>query len=186
MFIKNHNTLPSEAFLGFTVGYLLMVGGVEAVGNLHVGFGMVLVLAGCFLLSGCGSGSADAPIEQSDLTRSQTQWRRSGIRSYRYTLQRSCFCLPTNTPVVIEVRDGVPFSIKTPSGDSVDPTPFTAYDTIDEIFIAIQSVLDTPHGVAKVTYNALLGYPLTAVLDPLPDAVDDELALGVTGFQRLD
>jgi len=87
---------------------------------------------------------------------------------------------------VIEVRDGVPFSIKTPSGDSVDPTPFTAYDTIDEIFIAIQSVLDTPHGVAKVTYNALLGYPVTAALDPLPDAVDDELALGVTGFQRLD
>ncbi len=143
-------------------------------------------LAECILLSGCSNGSAAAPLEQADLLLNQAQWTSSGIQSYRFTLQRSCFCSLNNTPVVIEVRNGVPLSIKKPSGDSVDPTPFATYDTIEEIFARVQSVLDTPRGVAKVTYNALLGYPVTVTLDPLPDAVDDELALEVTGFQRLD
>lgn len=150
--------------------------------------GVALSLASVCGLLGCGGG--DAPLlskSQSDLTRSQAQWKSANIRSYRYTLRRSCFCSPdTLAAVVIEVRNGAAFSVKTSSGASADAASVADMDTIDEIFAKLQSVLNTPKGAVNASYNALYGYPATANIDPIPDAADDELGLEISDFQRLD
>ena len=148
-------------------------------------------LAGCMAaaaaISGCGGGGSPTPTgPQADLTRSRGLWSRKGPRSYRYTLQLGCFCAPASTqPVVIVVRNGAPVSVTTLTGDALAPGAFSSYDTIEELFTAIQRTLDGHGKVVRAVYDPSLGFPASASLDPVPMAIDDELTISVRDFQAL-
>jgi hypothetical protein len=148
-------------------------------------FGAILAAAA---VAGCGgTGSGPVPTgPQADLSRSRAIWIGRNLRSYRFTLQLGCFCAPTSIqPVVIEVRNGAPTSVKTLAGDPVDPATFDRYETIEKLFTAIQNTLDARGRVVDAAYDPSLGFPASAFLDPLPMAADDELSISVTDFRPL-
>ncbi len=136
---------------------------------------------------GCGSGSESiTSLPQSELTRSKELWSSKGIHSYRFTLQRGCFCSPdVLTPVVIEVHGDTTTSITKVGGGTVDGTAFASYNTIDKIFTAIQNTLDIHGNVNATTYHTTQGYPIQVDLDPHPNLADDEESLQVSDFQVL-
>jgi Family of unknown function (DUF6174) len=93
------------------------------------------------------------------------QWQATGIRSYRFILERSCFCpVEAITPARVEVRDGRVVSARA----LVDgrELPIQSVPTIDSLFRwAIREAAQNGH--VEVTYDPLRGHPVRLVIGTL-------------------
>lgn len=102
------------------------------------------------------------------LARARARWRSRGLRSYRFRLRVSCFCPNAGKAHAIRVRDGKPNGA---TGAA------TLVDTVPEMFRRIARALDDPKaGDVSATYDPVLGYPRTASIDEIKNAIDDELS----------
>jgi hypothetical protein len=141
---------------------------------------LVAVVSG----SACG---AQNKIEES-LNRHRQQWAGQEIGSYRYQLRVNCFCPPEVTePVIVEVRNGATISVSyAATGRLAESRYFEKYDTVDELFIVIDDALGRKADEISVTYDEKLGFPTRIYIDFVKQAVDDEIAYDVSGFQVLN
>ena len=97
----------------------------------------------------------------------------------------------------IEVKDGQVVSMKFQSGKEIDPSLmeyFQGFATVDKLFdqiensFQIQGNVDTAGDKAdevKVTYDETYGFPSQINVDFIKEAVDDELSLQITDFEKL-
>jgi hypothetical protein len=121
------------------------------------------------------------------LERHRALWLAAGISSYRYSLERSCFCQRESLgPVVIEVRRGEVETRRYATGAPVDPQFAEIFTTIPGLFDLIESALDLPAAAVSVRYHRVLGYPQSIQIDWLAGAADDEVSYRITGFTVLD
>lgn len=126
--------------------------------------------------------TATASPPQVELTEARARWSAADTTDYRFTLQRSCECLPEwSAPTEVTVRDGLVVSATIEDG----PAPEGAALTIEELFNAIADALDEPVPSA-VTYDPELGYPIDVQLDLEAIAVDGGLSLTVSDLERLN
>jgi hypothetical protein len=62
---------------------------------------------------------------------------------------------------------------------------FARYDTVEELFAVLEQAFDTGADDVDATYDATLGLPLLAAIDPMENAIDEEHGFLVEGFTKL-
>lgn len=145
---------------------------------------LILILL-VFILAACSAGGTE-------LSRNQQTWEGANISHYRFELNLSCFCAFRNQmPITVEVRDDEVVSVLGPDGNPItasDPSYeyFVKYATIDRLFAELETVIaNNEAGEVVVKYDATLGFPTEASIDYIKEAIDDELYIGVSGFEQL-
>jgi hypothetical protein len=103
-------------------------------------------------------------------------WEESAITDYQITIRRNCFCPPEFTdPYTVTVSDGAVVSVRRGGAEIelAEFMPATVEDLFDEIADAVfADRLD-------VVYHPDHGYPVTIDVDPVFNAVDEELFIAV-------
>lgn len=156
---------------------------------------LLLVLA--VMLSGCAT-SANAGEPTSEVQQAREKWQNAKISHYQFKLFLGCFCVfSQDMPLNIEVKDGQVISMQFQSGKEIDPSLmeyFQRFATVDKLFgeiengFQIQGNVDTAGDKAdevKVTYDEPYGFPSQINIDFIKEAVDDELSLQITDFEKL-
>jgi uncharacterized protein DUF6174 len=152
---------------------------------------LFIVLA--LMLSAC---SAIAP--KSDVDRAREKWQDAKISHYRFDLFIGCFCVYTqDMPLLVEVKDAQVVSMQYQSGKEIEAGNleyFQRFATFDKLFEEIENGFaskgseDTAGSKAdevKVTYDETYGFPTQVSIDFIKDAVDDELGLTISNFEKL-
>ena len=121
------------------------------------------------------------------LQRSKQLWAKPKISNYRYTLRRSCFCLPKSTePVSIAVRNGkVTSMVAVSNGQPVNREDFAKYDSIAKLFNIVEDAIAKKAHQLSVTYHPTLGYPTQINIDYDQMMADEELYITVENLQPL-
>jgi hypothetical protein len=136
-----------------------------------------------------GRGKAPTPQRSSTslLQRSQQLWAKQNISNYRYTLRRSCFCLPKATePVTIAVRNGkVTSMVAVSNGGPVNREYFTKYDSIAKLFEIVEDAIARRAYRVFVSYHPTLGYPTQINIDYDQMMADEELYITIENLQPL-
>lgn len=131
-------------------------------------------LAGIALLAAlvsCGDAIAPRP-PITELARARQQWEAQQLRTYAFTLQRSCFCGNTD-PLYVYVRnDTVAGVVDLRTGESVDRQ---LGETVDGLFDFIQRATDAHARIIRATYDATRGFPAEIDYDGDAQIADDEL-----------
>jgi hypothetical protein len=110
---------------------------------------------------------------QRKLDRARKRWRRADIHNYRFALSRSCFCPPSEQPVLF-VRNDRPLN-------ATSSTRHVA--TVQRLHRRVQEAIDDEVAGLDVRYNKR-GLPREISIDPIRFAVDDEVSYGVERFWR--
>lgn len=135
------------------------------------------------VLSGCSLGG------KSEIQRNQQKWQDAGISHYRYNLFIGCFCVfNEHMPLVVEVQDGKFVSMEYQSGKEIEATSrelFDQYATIERIFSELETDINGKADEVTVTYDPTYGFPTKVNIDFIKNAVDDEVALTVSNFEKL-
>ncbi len=106
-----------------------------------------------------GGGSA------TELRLRWAQWQTTGIRSYGFNLERSCFCTAEAiTPVRVDVRDGRVVSVRALTDGRQLSQQFVP--TIDSLFRWAIREADAD-GNVEVAYDPLLSFPVRLVIGTL-------------------
>jgi hypothetical protein len=114
-------------------------------------------------------------------------WASKNLNHYSYTLQRSCFCPEEYVKAMrLEVRNETLSSIKfVDSGldvpTNVRPGPFK----IESFFDLIDSTQSKGGNVDGLQFDTVFGYPTQMILNPIPDAADDETAYKLSDLKAL-
>lgn len=134
-------------------------------------------------LAACSMGS------QTEIERNREKWQEAGISHYRYNLFVGCFCVfNEDMPLVIEVRNGEVVSMEYQSGNEIDASNrelFEKYATVERIFSELETDLNGEADEVLVKYDSTYGFPTEANIDVIKEAVDDELMLTVSNFEKL-
>ena len=146
-------------------------------------FGVIaLALAAC-------TAVGNAIGSQSEIEKNKEKWQDANISHYRYHLSLSCFCaFNENMPLIIEVQDGKVVSMEYQNGKEIDPSLlefFGKYETIDRVFAEVEAALNGGADKITVEYDPTYGFPVKADIDPIEEAIDDELYLTVSSFEVL-
>lgn len=135
------------------------------------------------ILAACSMGS------QTEIERNKEKWQDANVSHYRYSLFVGCFCVfSQDMPLVIEVKDGEVVSMEYQNGNEIDATSrelFEKYATIDRIFSELEKDINGEADEVVVTYDSTYGFPAEVNIDFIKNAVDDELALTVSNFEKL-
>ncbi len=139
-------------------------------------------------LVACGLAPLGPSSPADDLRAARAEWERQGISSYRYTVHRSCECLPEATaPARVEVRDGRTVSVAaTTGGRQLRPEDFGQYDTVEELFAVIEEAISRDPYRFSASYDERLGYPLGYSVDFDREHADDEGGLAITDFEVIE
>ena len=119
----------------------------------------------------------------------QGKWQDANVSHYRYNLFVGCFCVfSQDMPLVIEVKDAEVVSMEYQNGNEIDASSrelFEKYATIDRIFSELAKDINGEADEVIVTYDPTYGFPAEINIDFIKDAIDDELALTVSNFEKL-
>ena len=144
---------------------------------------VLIILA--LILTACSSN------KKSEFDRNQEKWQKANVSHYRYLLFVGCFCPFTEKmPLNIEVKDGDVLSITYADGtpiSAIDPEFefFSRYGTMERLFSELEADLAGSADEVTVSYDPAYGFPQTANIDVIKEAVDDELSLTVSSFETL-
>jgi hypothetical protein len=148
---------------------------------------LVLALAGCGILpwpmTGAAS-SAQPPLRASvtldELAARRAAWAASGPGTYTWRVSYSCECAVSG-PVTITVVDGIATRATGEGGvialDRLTGFPLTVTALLDRAIEAVQG-----GGEVTATWQGPVGAPNAMLLDPIPNAVDDEVSVTVVGL----
>ena len=144
----------------------------------------IILIALGLMLTACSLGG-------SELLQNQNKWNTANIDHYRFKLHIGCFCVfGSQMPLTIEVKNGAVVSIAASNGKVISKTDsnydyFSRYATMNSIFIELNS--DEVHKADKVAiqYDPTYGFPINASIDFIKNAVDDEISINVSDFEKL-
>jgi len=145
----------------------------------------LILISLVFILAACSAGG-------SELSRNKQTWEDANISHYRFELDLSCFCaFRSLMPLTVEVQEGEVVAVIDATGIAVsadDPNYqyFVELATIDRLFTELESVTGSADaGEVIVKYDPTYGYPTEASIDYIKNATDDELYVGISGFETL-
>ena len=143
---------------------------------------ILLVLA--LILTACSLGG-------SELLQNQNKWNTANIIHYRFKLNIGCFCVfGSRMPLTIEVQNGAVASIAASDGNIISKTDtnyeyFSRYATMNRIFIELNSEEVRKADKVAIQYDATYGFPTNVSIDFIKNAIDDEVSLNVSDFEKL-
>jgi hypothetical protein len=137
----------------------------------------VIVSVGAALVSAGLVIAVDPSWSGSELSRNRALWSAQHLGDYRFRLSVRCFCPSAGHPVTVTVRKGRPHGA----------TGFQQQlDTVPEMFGRIERALGDPKaGEVSVRFDARRGFPRSASIDSIKNAVDDEIGWTVDRFRVL-
>jgi hypothetical protein len=122
----------------------------------------------------------DAP-EQDRLDAARARWAAAGIHDYEWTYERTCFCPVLIVSVEVQGDAAVDHRLEPGEGSPTPPDEEIDVLTIPDLFDEVQDAIDTADSFT-VEYDAETGRVTTLDVDPIENAVDDELAYLVRSF----
>ena len=129
-----------------------------------------------------GLASCDSVIQSQS---EQALWEALEIHDYQFVYSVACFCGFTGpNPVRLTVQNGLVVKVE-PTGNAVLPptTPAAAtYPTIDSLFAIIERARLAKPAELEIQYDATYHYPVVIGVDPVKNAVDDEITYRVESF----
>ncbi|WP_309670146.1 DUF6174 domain-containing protein [Gemmatimonas sp.] len=137
---------------------------------------LAVALLGLLLLAG-GCSDPTGP-EEARLTAAQRRWESTRPTSNSYTMQQRvlCFCVTGSTTFQVTVTAGsITRAVNLTTGESLSVTLLTIFRTVDQLFAQAREGLTRAGVVQSMAFDAALGYPTTLSLDPVRDAIDDEV-----------
>jgi hypothetical protein len=157
----------------------------------------LLLLLTAFVLTACSLENIMG--RQSVVEQNKEKWQDANISHYRYHLSITCFCVfSQDMPLIIEVQNGEVVSMEYQSGNEIDASNleyFQRFATIDKIFAEIEKDFATvdpsdssqnkADEVVVVEYDETYGFPTQVNVDFVKEAIDDELYLTISNFERL-
>jgi len=132
------------------------------------------------LVVGCATGPGQP---RSELSAALARWNSQQAVSYQITIHRLCECEGTDPVRVTVVNGQVTSRIDLTTGLPVPSALEPNFTDVPGLFALVQDAYERAHSVA-VTFNAVYGYPQTANIDYIGNAIDDELSLTVDDFVK--
>jgi hypothetical protein len=134
---------------------------------------VVLVLAA---LTACNTGP-----NLDELERARTTWAGQNVQNYEITVRRLCFCA-TVEPVRVRVVGGqVVSQTIIATGQALDPALAPWYPAVPGLFALVEDAYRRAYKVGA-TFNRQYGFPESATIDYVGNAIDDELTVTVSDF----
>lgn len=144
----------------------------------------------------------DDPASQenqgSEIEQNKQKWQDANVSRYRFHLNIGCFCVfSQDMPLLIEVQNGEVVSMEYQSGNEIDAANreyFQRFATIDKLFAEIENGFQTGDSSdssqnkadeVAVEYDETYGFPTQVNVDFIKNAVDDELSLTLSNFEKL-
>ena len=149
---------------------------------------LALLVAGCGLLppsltglvTGGGAATPAPSGAATTIEAARAAWAAAGVRSYTWTLAYGCECA-INGPVTVTVVEGKVTDARDAQGAPVDLQVFGAFPmTVDALWDSAAGAIDGG-GTVTITPGSG-GVPAAVNLDPIPEAIDDELFVKVVSF----
>jgi hypothetical protein len=111
----------------------------------------------------------------------RTVWRGQGIRSYSFAIERQCFCPEEwRGPFDVTVVEGGATLVQFKGGVAVQDRVAELPKTMEALFDLIVANAPTEPDVA---YDDRFGFPLRIALDPMKNAIDDEVTYVISNFR---
>ena len=142
-----------------------------------------IFLSAALSLLGCSDGTGPGAT----FTLSKMRWEQREPPLYRYTLQRSCYCMDEVTmPVIIAVENGVVISRRYEWSNAEVASRFIdAFPAIDGLFDIIEDAIEADAYHLRVRYDRTYGYPTLIDLNYDKEMVDDEVTYTIRDFTLL-
>jgi hypothetical protein len=137
------------------------------------------------LLSACDAVGPDDvwEVERDRLERNAELWSSTQPAHYAFFLERLCFCgTEVTARVRIDVLNGAVVSRTYADGRPVPSQWQDLFPTMEGVFQILREALDREAFEFEAQYDPDRGYPRTAAIDYVENAVDEELGLRLTGF----
>jgi hypothetical protein len=118
------------------------------------------------------------------LAKAEAQWQKQKPSAYEFSVEVQCFCPDLlRKPISFRVTGATVQALEElkPGSQRV----YEYYNSIDKLFDAIRRAIKFGGYKIAVDYDADLGFPSHAALDPRKTVVDDELVFKVTGFRKI-
>lgn len=148
--------------------------------------GVITATALTVVFAACGLLDPDPWAErQAALDRNRALWDATGIESYRYRLDRWCFC-GLFGELRVTVVDGVVTVAERLDGQPIDEAELQYLETIEYLFDRTQQAIDNRAYRFQAEYHPDLGYPTLLDLDPDRNAIDEEIRYEVGDLARLE
>ncbi len=132
--------------------------------------------------------SACSPLTGSELAKNRERWQLANISRYRFSLSVACFCaFSQRMPLTLEVAEDQIVSMTYNDGTPVPEDErkiFEPYATINALFTFTENAISQADEI-HIQYDPVYGFPSEVQIDYIKNAVDDELALSVRGFEPL-
>lgn len=141
---------------------------------------MWLVAVGLTVASGCNDDPLRPQVR--GLEAAEALWKASGAGdSYVMAQARECFCVTGGTSFAVTViNDSIVGVRNLTTGDEVPEAERAWYRTVNDLFDEVRRGLATAGSLRAVEYDRARGFPTTVSLDPVPNAVDDEIVYRTT------
>lgn len=140
---------------------------------------LALAMVASSVLAGCGTSDPEIGILR-EIGQNRDRWERQGIQTYRYAVERICFCGLAG-PVRVTVEDGEPTErVFVVSGDPVPEEQGEWYPTVDGLFTILFDAVRRDAFSIEVTYDPETGVPLDIFIDYAQNIADEELGFRVT------
>lgn len=116
------------------------------------------------------------------LARAEARWHAQRPKSYTFGIVLECECSPKGMSFRVIEGQAQP----TGGADAASARFRDRYGTVEKLFAVIRHALSAGGHRIEVKYDAVLGYPIWADLDPRREVIDDEVFFRVTGFRPLE
>lgn len=134
---------------------------------------VAVVLVYAVAASQLGEGG---PAKQ--LAEARARWAKAAVNRYEMAISVQCFCIGGRSPArfrIVDRKHASPLSGLRRSDEQL----FARYDTVDELFSAIERAITGGAGRLNVRYHTEHGYPVSIFIDGSARVADDELRVEV-------
>jgi hypothetical protein len=127
------------------------------------------------ILGSCSDMNIFSPRLITNLDDAEARWKAHNLTKYSFTQRRSCFCIPQNYPLTVQMDSlGNIASVRDARGTTVNAT---SVRTIAQMFADIRTLQSRAEASVQVKYDSVYGYPRSIIADPIKNAADDEYSL---------
>jgi hypothetical protein len=112
-----------------------------------------------------------------DLEAARQLWRAQNLRTYAFTIQRTCFCANVHPLYVLVVSDTVAGVLDLQTTATVDRQ---LGETVEDLFTFIQNAIDGHAQMIRAEYDAAKGFPTEIDYDGAAQIADDEISFRVS------
>jgi len=122
---------------------------------------------------------------QAELDVNRSVWEDAAITEYTYELKRMCYCGLAGA-LNVTVADHAVVAATRVDGQRIAPQDLHVVETVDDLFDVVQRAIDERAFRYTVEYDPELGYPTLVDLDPIREAIDEEVRYEASGLEPID